>query len=252
MIIIIIIIQKGMPSGNSKVYGIFLSPAMYRYYSQSIYNQCAASPLQSNREQHILVRLNLDNLGLGQDMVTRAHQPAKLRLPVRHIPLEALCGNDARLLDGDDADVLVKDVLVSVTMLPFWPHVDVVTSRLEQHRKRLAANEVHSALGICGVCLEEVQVVELAKALVDSAAQAAHGDNVEWLAAVMTVAVGVMCRRSSRRGRGQGADIADSFAEIRRVLVRVVDDLRGLCGRGGGKVGACFRGDGVQVTYYHV
>lgn len=133
-------------------------------------------------------------------MVAGAQLAANLGGPVRHVPLEALRRDDAPFFERDDADVLAKDVLLGILA-----HLDVVGARLEQEGQAGAREEVDAAGAVARVRLEAVQVVELAEALVDTAADAAEGNNVD--------ARGVLL-----------SDPRDGLAKVGRVLVGVVDD----------------------------
>lgn len=129
---------------------------------------------QRYREQHILCRRHLDALGLGQHVVARAQVAAHLRLPVRYIPLQALRGDDAGLLERDNADVLPEDVVSGVVVA----HVDLVNARFEQEGQARAGQQEDAALGIVRVWLVEVKVMQLAEALVHTAADAPKSDNI--------------------------------------------------------------------------
>lgn len=155
---------------------------------------------EGNGENHCVRRLDLDHLGLGQHVVAGAHVAPKLGLPVLDVPLEALGGDEAGAADGDDADVLAEDVLAAVL-----PDVDPVAAGQEEERQVLAGNQEEPALVVGRAGLEDVQVVELAQALVDAAAEPADGDDV----------FGGVVRPDPRHG----------LVEVGRVLVRLADDL---------------------------
>lgn len=182
-------------------------------------------------EQDVLGRGHLDHLGARQHVVARAHPAAKLGRPVGHVPLEPVGSNDARLLDGDDANVLVEqDVFVTVTVsccIPtpasffFLADVNPVPSLLvaaavsttsfQQKGERVLADQEEAAAGVARRArLVEVQVVQLAEPLVDAAAQAAQDDNVEGRIVVVT---------------RMGVDVVDGLAKVGGFLVGVVDDL---------------------------
>lgn len=155
-------------------------------------------------------------------MVARAHLAPKLGLPARHVPLEAPQRDGARPPDGDDARVLVEHVLLSLTppRLPIpagpLPHVDPVPPpALEKERDRLAAHEEQPALGVVRRRLEQVQVVQLAQALVHAPAQPAHGDDVWGRGAAVRLCWG---------GR-RCAHPLDRLGKVCRVLVWVVNDF---------------------------
>lgn len=197
-------------------------------------------PLQRDSKQHVLRRLDLDHLRLRQHVVARAHLAPKLGLPVRHVPLEPPERDDARLLDGDDAGVLGKHVLRPVPLAVPLPHVDpVCPPGLEQERHRLAAHEEQAALGVVGRRLEQVQVVQLAQALVHAPAQPAHRHNVRDRGSCVPW-----------RGGGRCANPLDGLGEVCRVLIWVVDDLcrLGACS----EVLPCLGCEGVQIAYYGV
>ncbi|KAI9172616.1 Protein transport protein BOS1 [Paramyrothecium foliicola] len=174
---------------------------------------------------NVLCGRDLDAPRLGQHVVARAQVAAHLGLPGGHVPLEAGGADDAGLLERDDADVLGEDVVAAGAGL--LAHVDAVRARLEQEGQARAGQQVDAALGVARIRLEQIQVVQLAEALVDAAADAAEGDDVD------ARRVGV-------------AHPADGLAEVGRLLVLVVDDLRGL---GLGEVKIADRGrEGVQIT----
>lgn len=190
-------------------------------------------PLQCDREQHIPRRLDLYDLRLRQDVITRTHPPAKLRLPPRDIPLQALGADHTGFLDGHDPHILIKHISLALPL----PDVHAVPPRLEQERQRLPADQEHPTLRVRRVRLEEVQVVQLAEALVDAPAEPAHGDDVQ--------------RPGARRR--VAADEADGFAEVGGFLVFVVDDTRRRRRRRpGGEVRPGRWGERVEVAYYYV
>lgn len=128
----------------------------------------AINLLQRNGKQHVLIRLNLHDLRLRQDMVTRAQLPANLRLPILHIPLQPLRRNPTRLLQRDDADVLSKDILLAILA-----HLDTMLAGLEEEGQARARQQIQPSVGVGGRLLELVQVVQLGNTLVDTAAEAA-------------------------------------------------------------------------------
>lgn len=123
-------------------------------------------------EDDVARRLDVYRLGLRQHVVASTHLPAKVRLPVRDIPLEALGREPARPADWQDADVLAKDIAPSV------PDLDVVLPLLQEECQALAREQKDTSVLISGALLEEVEVVDLAQSLVDAAAQATEGDDV--------------------------------------------------------------------------
>lgn len=173
-------------------------------------------------KKYILVRLDLHDLGVGQDVVAGAELAANLSLPVGDVPLETTRGDDAGFLERDDADVLAKDVLLAVLA-----DLDVVHAGLEEECQAGAGKQVDATLGVNRVGLKAVEVMKLAEALVDAAADAAQGDNVDALRVLL-------------------ADPVDGLAEVGGFLVRVVDDG---CGGGlGGVEVADGGGEGVEVA----
>lgn len=60
---------------------------------------------QSYGEQNIDIGTNLDNLGLGQDVITSTDLFAKGRRPIVHVPLEAAGGDYGTAGDGEYAYV---------------------------------------------------------------------------------------------------------------------------------------------------
>lgn len=111
--------------------------------------------------------------------------------------------------------MLPEDVLLAVLL-----DLYAVRASLEQERQAGPGQQVDAAGGVLGVGLEEVQVVELAEALVDAAADAAEGDDVN-------------------AGGLRAADPVDGLAEVGGLLVGVVDDLGGV---GLGRVEVADRG----------
>jgi hypothetical protein len=118
--------------------------------------------------------------------------------------------------------VLAKDVLLAVL-----PDLDTVGARLEEKGEAGTGEEVDAALGVGGVRLEEIEVVKLAEALVDAAADAAQGDDVG-------------------SGRLRLANPGDGLAKVGRLLVGVVDDFGG--GMLGGVEVVDVRPQGVEVA----
>jgi hypothetical protein len=57
-------------------------------------------------------------------------------------------------------------------------HVDLVSARLEQEGQARAGQQEDAALGIVRVWLVEVKVVQLAEALIHTAADAPKSDNI--------------------------------------------------------------------------
>jgi hypothetical protein len=78
------------------------------------------------------------------------------------------------LLEGDDANVLAKGVLLAVLA-----DLDVVRAGLEQEGEAEAREEVNLARGVVGVCLEEVEVMKLREALVNATADAPESDDID-------------------------------------------------------------------------
>jgi hypothetical protein len=119
---------------------------------------------------------------------------------------------------------------------------------LQQKCQALPAKQVQPAFGIARVRLEEVQVVQLAQALVDAPAEAAHGDDVGGSAACVVC----MLRRGSWRMRRWEEsvvmlpDVGDALAKVGRILVWITED--------GGFPGFVVRlrcwGEAVQVPDY--
>lgn len=136
-------------------------------------------------------------------MVARAQLPADLRLPVRHIPLQALGRDTAWFLQGDDPDIFAEDLLVALLILP---HLDTMHTRLKEECQAGSREEEDATAGVGSVLLEEVQMMQLAQSLVDAATDATQRDDVQAL-------------------RMLGADPSYSLAEVRGVLVSVMDDL---------------------------
>lgn len=104
---------------------------------------------------------------------------------------------------------------------------------LEEEREAGAGEEVDAARGVGGVRLVAVQVVQLGDALVETAADAAEGDNVD----------------ARRRGV---ADVVDGFAKVGGFLVGDVDDfggrgLRGVEVADGGVEGVEVADDDLEV-----
>lgn len=125
------------------------------------------------REEYVLVRRDLHDLHIGQDVVARAEASANLGVPVGHVPLEAMRRDVGGLLERDDANVLAKGVLLAVLA-----DLDVVRAGLEKEGEAEAREEVNSARGVVGVCLEEVEVVKLREALVNATADAPESDDI--------------------------------------------------------------------------
>lgn len=96
--------------------------------------------------------------------------------------------------------------------LALLAHLDAVPAGLEQKGEARAGEEVDAARGVVRVRLVAVQVVQLRDALVETAADAAEGDNVD-------------ARR--RAVRGGVADVVDGFAKVGGFLVGDVDDFGG-------------------------
>lgn len=158
-------------------------------------------------EENVLCRLNLHAFGLWRHMVTCAQFAANLRLPIPDIPLKPAGGDDARFSEGDQPDMFSKN-----TILAFLGHMDLVLACFEE-KGQAGAGEEEDAAGFVGwVGVEEVEVVELADALVNAAADAAEGDDVD-------------------AGRLVVADPGDGFAKVGGLLVVIVDDGGG-CGLG--------------------
>lgn len=110
-------------------------------------------------------------------MVTRTHPAPKLRLPVRDIPLESTGRDDAGLSNGDDADVLVEELLLLPFLLPLLADVNPVHPPaacshvcFQKKGEGGSADEEEAACLVVRVLLEEVEMVELAEALVYAAA----------------------------------------------------------------------------------
>lgn len=182
----------------------------------------ALALFESHREEHIPVRRDLHDLHVGQDVVARAEASANLGVPVGHVPLEAVRRDVGGPPEGDDADVLAKDVLLAVLA-----DLDVMRAGLEQEGEAGAREEVDPAGGVAGVRLEEVEVVKLREALVNAAADAPESDDID--------PAGVLL-----------SDPVDGLGEVGRLLVGVVDDG---CRRwlGGVEIADC-RGERVKVA----
>ncbi|KAJ6440596.1 Peroxisomal biogenesis factor 19 [Purpureocillium lavendulum] len=157
-------------------------------------------------EEHVPRRLYLDALGLREDVIARAQLATNLRLPVGHVPLQALGGDDARPLERQDTDVLAERHVLAIL-----PDADQVLAGLQEERETRPGQEEQPALGVVGPRLQQVQVVQLADALVDAPSDAAQRDNVESLGPRL-------------------ADPGDGLVEVGGFLVGDVDDLgrRGL------------------------
>lgn len=109
--------------------------------------------------------------------------------------------------------MLPKHFLSTIAILP---HPDAVLPYLQQKGQTLPAEEVHPPVSVSRVGLEEVQVVQLAQALVDTPAEAPYGDNV---------------KRGPLAGVVVLADVADSLAKVGRLLIWVLNHLcRGASG----------------------
>lgn len=163
----------------------------------------AINMLQRYREQDVFVRLHLHPPRVREHMVARAQVAPHLRLPVCHVPLEPLGRDPARLFERDDADVLAEDGLLAVLA-----DLDSMRPRLKEERQTRPGEQEDAPVAVGAVLLEQVQVVQLAEPLVDAAADAAEGDDVD-------------------TGRVLVAHVLDGLAEVGRVLGRVVDDLGG-------------------------
>lgn len=188
---------------------------------------CTRSLFQGYREQHILIRPDLDDLRLRQHVVARAHLPPKGCRPVLDIPLEPPRRDDGRLADGDDTNVfsegITRDPAATVTMRTRPVRILVLVllqtdtrlahpdpmraAALEDEGQRVARDQVHAAVGVGGRLLEQVQVVHLAEPLVDAAAEPADADD-----------------GAAAGGGGLAAREAHGLGEVGRVLVRVPDD----------------------------
>lgn len=89
---------------------------MVQYHSQAhpLSVLLALGIAQRYREEHILCRLHLDDLGFRKNMVAGANSAAHSRFPVGDIPLQSLGCDAARLLERDDPDVLAKHLLLTI------------------------------------------------------------------------------------------------------------------------------------------
>lgn len=164
-------------------------------------------------KQHVLIRLDLDDLGLRQDMIARTNPTPKRRRPVLHIPLETPGRYNRRLAHRDDAHVLRKQVARDAADGPGdlehrLPYPDLVPPAAFEHEgQRVARHQVQPAVSVRGRLLEQVQVVHLAEPLVHAPAESAHAHD------------GAPRRRlAPREEHGLG--------EVGAVLVRVADDAR--------------------------
>jgi hypothetical protein len=153
------------------------------------------------REKHILVCRHRHNLRIGQNVIASAQLAANLGMPVLDVPLESLCCNVGGFLERDNTNVLAKGVFLAILA-----DLDVMRAGFKQKGQARAREEEDTAARIFGIGLEEVQVVELGKTLVDTAANTSESDNVN---------SGVFF-----------ADPVDGFGEIGRFLIGVADDLR--------------------------
>lgn len=132
-------------------------------------------------------------------MIAGAELATNHAVPVRHIPLEALGGDMARLLQRDDADILGKGVWLAVVT-----DVNKVLARLEEKGQTGAREQEYTAIFVFKAGLVHVKLVKLADTLVDSAAKTTQGDNVGWPVS---------------------ADPVDGLAEICTFLIRIMDNL---------------------------
>jgi len=97
--------------------------------------------------------------------------------------------------------MLAEHVLLTVV-----PDVDEMSAGLEEKCQTRPGEEIDAAILICGIGMEEIEVVELTEALIDTPADAAQGDNIG----------------SSRL---RLADPSDGLTKIGRFLVGVMDYL---------------------------
>lgn len=91
-------------------------------------------------------------------------------------------------------------------------------ARVQQKRQAFSTKQVHPAICVLALgWLEQVQVVQLAQTLVDTATEATYGDDIEGtLGGCIIVASRVMV---------VFPHVRYGFKEIRRLLIGFMDDL---------------------------
>ena len=157
--------------------------------------------LQGDCEDDIGRCLDVHVAHVWKHMVAGADPATKLGLPVLNIPFQASGADDAWSADGEYSNVLVEPIRLSLS-----PNTNPVSAALQEEAQAIARDEVQASLRVFRVSLEDVQVVKLAQALVDSATHAAHGHDIQGALDIAS------------------PNVLDCFAKVCRILIRNVDD----------------------------